>query len=414
MISSYPIKSDGSLDSQSVNQKIINILLNRESNLDFIAYIISPFHALGVDAYVYDLYKLSERKLEGIIVINEHIKSGFVSHEDTFKCTNFANVEFIYAKKSLCLKNNTFQLLSKINETIRGTLNITINKYLSNNKKEIAIITPMNISIIPFRYFSYFDIADKYNPKFIVIDEGLGTYMGKDVWRLVSLYDSNKCHISNNQKIFQIIFSKFLNKIIYFLKYTSNVEYKTIFLKSNHKLLPNISTIASYKAILSVRNNDLPNEVEAILRIKKWVIFASQPFVEYGQINPDDYLQILEQIIDTLSKKNYYVLLKPHPREDMSFFESTKDKYNNIFLLSNSIALEKIFNLNPCATIGLTSTALVTSNLFYDIPSISIIEILLNYTNDSLMLVTKKQFKQKFKTWVNFVDSIEEFDRTIK
>lgn len=42
-----------------------------------------------------------------------------------------------------------------------------------------------------FKIFSNGKIAHHYLPKFVVIDEGVGSYMSKKIWKLVSKYDKD-------------------------------------------------------------------------------------------------------------------------------------------------------------------------------------------------------------------------------
>lgn len=81
--------------------------------------------------------------------------------------------------------------------------------------------------------------------------------------------------------------------------------------------------------------------------------------------------------------------------------------------MPKSLTLENLLQFHPHATIGFTSTALVTSNLFYDVPSISIIEMLLKATDDPLLTITAKQFKLKFEKFVYLADSTDKFNKSL-
>lgn len=399
------------IESNAINKRIINILSN--DDLDFIAYIITPFHALGVDAFVYDLFKKYGCELEGLVIILEHDRSGFVTNETHFKCSTFANIRFLYVQKpSFSEKKGSFKLVKIVSEILIGFLKVKINTLY--RKKDLYVISVMSTPISLFRLFDNRKIISKYSPKFVNTDEGLGTYMDKDFWKLTRRYDLNGMEPSRThlEKIRIICVSKISNVVKYFIKNCFKIESRLIFIQKSQSLLPNKLSINAYKAILSLNNNDIPKIIYPIIK-KKWIIFASQAFVDYGQINAADYLSILKEIISVLIEKDYNVALKPHPRESVNLYKPIINEKKNVFILPKSLTLENLLQFHPHATIGFTSTALVTSNLFYDVPSISIIEMLLKATDDPLLTITAKQFKLKFEKFVYLADSIEKFNKSL-
>lgn len=399
------------IESSAINKRIINILSN--DDLDFIAYIITPFHALGVDAFVYDLFKKYGCKLEGLVIILEHDRSGFVTNETHFNCSTFANIRFLYVQKpSFSEKKGSFKLVKIVSEILIGFLKVKINTFY--RKKDLYVISVMSTPISLFRLFDDRKVISKYSPKFVKIDEGLGTYMDKDFWKLTRRYDLNGMESSRThlEKIRIICISKTSNVVKYFINNCFKIESRLIFIQKSQSLLPNKLSINAYKAILGLNNNDIPEIIYPVIR-KKWIIFASQAFVDYGQINAADYLSILKEIISVLTEKNYNVALKPHPRESVNLYKSIINEKKNVFILPKSLTLENLLQFHPHATIGFTSTALVTSNLFYDVPSISIIEMLLKATDDPLLTITAKQFKLKFEKFVYLADSTDKFNKSL-
>ena len=399
------------IENSTAHKRIVENLANED--LDFIAFIVSPFHALGVDAFVYDLYNKYGRELEGLVIVNEHVRSGFVVNETNFKCTTFANVRFVYVKKlSFNDKTGAFQLVNISSKLIRSFLKVTIN--LSRQKKDLYIISVMSTSILVFKIFDDRKVVGKYSPKFVNIEEGLGTYMGKDFWKLTNRYDSNGMDSSRThlEKIRFACTSKISNVAKYFIKNCFEIESRFIFTQKAQSLLPNKLIIDAYKAILSFNNSDIPEAIYPLIG-KKWVIFASQAFVEYGQIDADDYLSNLNEIIEVLTEKDYYIALKPHPRESENLYELITNENKNVVLLPKSLTLENLLQFHPDATIGFTSTALVTSKLFYDVPSISVIEMFLKSTDDPLLTITAKQFKLKFGNLVDSANSTEKINEAL-
>lgn len=64
--------------------------------------------------------------------------------------------------------------------------------------------------------------------------------------------------------------------------------------------------------------------------------------------------------------------------------------------------------LGPEMILGFTSTTLITSQLFYSVPAVSIIDALIKLTEDPLLHVSAKQFKENFYNIILFVDSVKD------
>lgn len=111
--------------------------------------------------------------------------------------------------------------------------------------------------------------------------------------------------------------------------------------------------------------------------------------------------------------RKYSILLKPHPREDIKKYDDIVKK-EGIVLLPKEILLEEILSLgNIKLVIGAVTTTLLTSKLFYNIPSISIANVLLKYTKDPLLQVSILQFNEKFKNMIIFIDNFSLIDELI-
>ena len=53
-------------------------------NIDFVAVAISSWHALGIDAFIYNLSNELERKVKGLILILPHAEDGYLLRERRF------------------------------------------------------------------------------------------------------------------------------------------------------------------------------------------------------------------------------------------------------------------------------------------------------------------------------------------
>jgi len=303
--------------------KLNNFILKRleKENIDFVGFLTSPFHALGIDAYLYGFSK-KNKNLKGLIFINPHPKSGFIVNKKDLRCSEFADVEINYIEKDNHLRNRNN--LKKISDGINmclGLLNIMLSKkYL---KRELFILTIMNINIFVLPIFSNKKVSRNYHPRFVLIDEGIGTYMSNQVWKLEKS-QINSSYI-DDKSIFSRLKRLLVISLLKMISYYKNIEKRFIFYSIKDKIYVNEHAIASYKEIIEinknhVKNNDIFNLAKYIDGWK-FVILATQPFVEYNQIRLFDYMDILNTLFKILDERNFKIVIKPHPREDKTKYE---------------------------------------------------------------------------------------------
>ncbi|AKB29024.1 hypothetical protein MSSIT_2305 [Methanosarcina siciliae T4/M] len=366
------------------------------NSLDFIAFVISPFHALGVDSFLYELFKEKKRKLNGLIIVNSHHKDGILINENHFSCLTFVNASFRYVHKSEEL--SLFQKSKTAIEIFKGIFNARIGTKATNS---LYIISVMSIPPQSFKFFKNKKITSKYIPQYILIDEGIGMYFDKDFWTLVQKYDiKSKTNVSKfkNLDLISKIFSFLVKNITTkFFK----PENRYLFTRESKFLSPNWGVISSYREIISLRKDNVSVSMK-IDPSSKWAIIATQPFVEYDQINIKDFIHCLNEIIDILVDKKIDIFLKPHPREDIRKYDELIDVNKNIILLDKSFPLENLLQLKPNLIVGFTSTVLLTSYLFYNVLPVSYIDQLMERSDDPLLSITAKGFKNFFGDLVFF------------
>jgi hypothetical protein len=139
-----------------------------------------------VDAFIYDLSQRENKKLRGVIIISPHSKDGFVINEGDFICKNFSEVEFYFLDVSQKVQQFTvFRVIKFIKKTFDILLATKNIRNKNKNKKEIYIVSVMNPNINFLQIFRNKHLASKYSPAFSLIDEGIGAYMSKKVWKIV-------------------------------------------------------------------------------------------------------------------------------------------------------------------------------------------------------------------------------------
>ena len=406
--------------------QIFNYLTEKLLNekIDFVAFVVTPFHVLGVDAFLLELKKRYNKLPRGIIFIYPHPKNGIIVNEEHIKCRKFADIEVVYmidskpSKKKLVNINNVCKDGLKI---IQGILHVSSRK---NNRKKLFVISVMYPYLSIFKIFSNKEIAHLYLPKFIVIDEGVGSYMSKKVWELVSKYDRGlkekeritfSLLVKDTFKGILTSIAKVIGEIV--IKAISSVieiENRLIFSKYNDTtLIPNFIIIHSYRKVLKFEKDIAHRKFISITK-KPIVVLGTQPFVEYNQITEYKFIELIDEIIKVLEEKGFTIILKPHPREAPRKYLRLLSKHEELIVVPSSTLLEDILlSCSPTAIIGFTSTSLITSKLFYGIHSISVIDLLTRLSDDPLLKISAKEFKLRFQNIICFIENIEELKSVI-
>lgn len=386
---------------QTLKQTNVNQYIAEESsknNIDFVAFVMSPFHALGVDAFIYDTFKKKGKILNGLIFVTPKSNTYWVK-ESNLLCLKFANIQLIYLETSGPI--NSIYLVKTVISILKGFLQTTTEG--KDQKRSLYIINPRYIPFESFHLFEHKEIKKKYSIKFVIIDEGVGSYIDLKALDIIRKNEmdvegvNKKSHIKNTITKFIPYISK------YSMKYLTNVEDRKIFIQKSGKLIPNNSSIEAYKNVLTFGKKEIPEIILPFVK-NNWAIIATQPFVDYGQINSVDYLFIIKKTINILIENNFKVMLKPHPREKEELYESLL-KEKQVFVLPKSEILENVLPFNPSVIIGITTTTLITSNIFYNVPSISLSNILNKYSNNVALNVSIEQFEGKFFEFVYFPSS---------
>lgn len=363
-------------------------------NIDFIATITSNWHAVGVDAFLLDLYKEKKRKLKGVIIINYHLKSGIYINENDFFCTRFSKIKFFY------LKDPKFNF----KRSFKGFKNLLLSKI--KDKKFIHIISVIEPSFSSFMYFKDLFISKKYTPKYILIDEGFGTYVSKKAWKSVMVQESNFRY--SFQSIIMIYFIKTsLSVLKKFFFNLFPVEKRFIFKKKSNKLILNQDIIKSYKSLLNIRNENL--NIEYNNRNKNFIILATSTLSEYNIIPLDIEIRIINAITNISRSKGILTVIKPHPRELDNKYSSIDRR--DVEILDSNFPLEDVLaGSNPICIIGYASTALVNAKIFYDIDSLNISDIVYQKSKNKSLEQETADFKKLTSDFILSISDLSQID----
>lgn len=389
-------------NEKSLYSFISKIMLDEE--IDFVAGpVISQWHAIGVDALAYSIFQHENRRPSGVIII-AHYPEGLRISEVDFVCNDFATVKFCFLKVSSSthapfiyrnirfIKRGISFLLAML--AIRDN---TVRQGQSGKRKvRLATIAQPQVGLL--QLFRNKRLAGKYYPAFALIDEGTGSYAsekawaivrelasrGKGMWRLGIIRVIETKIIGISSRLIEIIAGKYIE-----------IENRQVFHKERNELIPNISVVNSYKSVIEKRAK-VYGEIE---RNGPLAVLITTPYSEYGLVSLASELDLAEAVINILVKKGFDIIIKPHPAENANKYGPvlTKFKPEQVRLSYHKMPVESLVAaLHPACVIGYTSTSLVMAKTMYNIPAITIIDILIGRADTEYQWTGAHDFKGNF------------------
>ena len=408
-------------DEKSLNGFIAKIMLEEET--DFVAGpVISCWHAIGVDALVYDILQKKKGEPSGIIIVAPHSsESGFLITEADFACRNFATVKFCFIDLELNVQRpmvyKGFQLLKKTINTTLAVRNAT--RQDSKERKKIYLASVLHPNVFLLQLFRNMHLARKYCPVFALIDEGAGTYMPRGVWRLNQKFAVQRRY-PRYPKVMQLLKTEVIGGVariaISFLTIMAtryvNVENRFLFTLEENKLIVNKAIANCYRLVIG-KSKKVSKKAKSA---KPIAIILTQPFSEEGQIPLGQETSLVKAVIHILIETGFDVIVKPHPRETIGKYTAVLAKFEDepVKLIQQKIPLENLFAELPLAcVIGYTSTALLTAKVLYNIPAITIIDILSNQGGASLIRAQRDYFKKLAKEVVYNIKALPDLESVL-
>ncbi|WP_156972078.1 alpha-2,8-polysialyltransferase family protein [Syntrophaceticus schinkii] len=344
------------LNTFEETKKFINsVFVDRE--IKFIASSTSHWHALGIDAEINSNEELKQSG--GIIFISPHPKDGFLIDSNDFICSRSPKIKIAMV--------NPIQ--TRPHELIRLTIKLIINK-IKNKTNTFYLLSPMTPKLLSLRLFTETFLVNSCQLNYILIDEGIGTYLSSSIWKRVQKDDKSNYDIFGNI-IIQLkngIFRVFNSFIIY---KCISVENRFLFNNVKNNLRVNATVRDNYNKLLLANANQYPLQGPVAL-------FVTNPYSEYNYVDViDEYNNIVKKIVQLLIKNGFKVIIKPHPREDPNKYQKLINKNNNgnIKILNKNKPIEKeIVLIKPSVIVGFMSTALLTAKVIFNIPAFTAVK----------------------------------------
>ena len=373
-------------------------LINKNEKCNFVAFAITPWHALGISATINKLVN-NGNELNGYIFVYAYIQE----KNSIQYCVNFDNFEIFNQKIQIVY--TTFErenILNKI-KTIYSA-----SKYLLKNeanKKEFYVLSPSTIDL------KWIDILYQCNRKkriiFIMFDEGIGstefrTTHGMYVKRIAK-YDGKEGILKKIKNYILAMFEHFLNCV--FEKALSGkrgLVNNQLLIEYKGKIVKNKAIVNNYIEVFQKMNSYDANEYSDCL------LLNPQPEIFGSEIESHEEELLFRLCSDIAVSNGAKVVIKPHPRDNNfnrfnnygCYVESNKNVSQEILISS----LEK----KPRCVVSLTSTTTFTLNLFYDIPSICLAKMVYKQMPSGSRKESYRRFIDNFSDLIFMPNDIDE------
>lgn len=355
-----------------------------QNGTNFVAFIQTPWHAHGVDAFI--KYKEAQGvRLKGLICVRIHPQAGLLLQESSFSYNN-NSIEVVEFDDT----NNTSKqsgLIEKIRSHFDSSSELFPNKQFDG---EFYILK----SRVPaYQWHLFVAHHTQMRPISVLIDEGLGMYMrtsqdwlalvwnGRGLNRVGSLY-------------YYLIGHKLKDKAL--KEHHALIEF-TLFSRDGMK--PNQDVIDWYRLILN--DGATTCDTRSCSLYEDAVVINTQPYFDEGQIENNEDLELINQVCRLCKDKGLRVVLKPHPREKSI---GRYDAIENCIVDTNAaLSQESIIascKVKPRILLGLSSTTLVSLNLFYGIKTVSLVRCMPCNKLGKMMRTDLSRFEKTFSNTV--------------
>lgn len=353
-----------------------------QCQIDFLAVILTRWHALGFEAWLMRQHRKGHRP-QGIVVLRPHRKFGpSVEPGDLSYTAQFPEIERIPV--ALPSRHPLFGRFPQPWRTVRRFAWLG-NRYRPHS----ALIHPPLTLLSPYRpNFDWLTMLDSEailahrEIRFVLLDEGLSTYFPERIWQFSRQSDGHQQWKTRLKDRFNQVLESTKQGLEGLLSRQFMVNPRFLFeTPVNEYLQPIADIVADYSWLFQWYHEQNPVTIAVRDSRKPLALFVSQSWGENGQLSPEAMLDATRIVIDSLQKKNYRVLIKPHPHEDPQKYEPLLADNSAAALFTEPMPLEQLLPaLQPGdIVVGYNSTALVNARLFYEIPAFTMADMLLDH-----------------------------------
>ena len=393
------------LQNTTIIQQLEDVFPYIENNnaINFLSVAISPWHALGIDAMLSYL-KDKGKSIHAIIIIMEHPTAGFLIDESCFTNRNSTFLKLpqkVRTEESVnvrLIKNNEYKetsILLKFKEFVHFYTKHLFEDLLSSSNKQDFYYSDPNYTLP--HIVSGLRAKGKH-VIFGLTEEGYAGYMNQflpEFCHRKFVKDFNSLRIYIRNYIFGYRFYHLIHPF-----HTARMFVKTPFgLKINKPIIP------YFRDAFNLRNHQNGTNFDKAFILN--AVIVCTPFWGRDIISDNEDYRVLKNVCTYLTEKGATLILKTHPRD--TFYAKRGSELGCIPFDTKGLSIEAICAYQrPLAVIGFSSTALVNTKVFWNIPTYCLTDLI---DNSKLSVFLKKEinsFKSMFHRHICFVKKISE------
>ena len=373
-----------------------NLLAN--SDFDYIAVALTPWHAFGVVGAVKEMERKVNRNLNGIVLISKNPKEEYLINSDYFDLLN-ASCFFFYGNR------NGIQMVGmELDTAIYSLL-----KCGYTNRPDFYIFAHNRP---PIYLMSFVDKALKVKRRIVSVlcDEGIGSYTDTGKERILQFKHAGASVL----KLWKHYFEEYLlvPRATEQLKSSDRATDLCLFYKDEHgDLIMREGVVNGTASAIGHYANSNCLSLPTIS--DEYVLINTQAFLggEIDDVSKVD--ELWKELIRYLLEQKIDVWIKPHPREvDVEKYKLMGAHLIECKGVAQEVLLMKI--KKPMVVISLYSTTLISAPIINGVPSISITRIIdkMECSTD-IYRTYSERFYTLFKRYSCFIESINEFKECI-
>lgn len=364
------------------NTEALYEFLALHKSINFLAIVVTPWHLLSAESY-FEKLKREKKDCKALFIISSVNGNYFLTPNDSYFYDS-KNAYFVYLRTSQSAK-----------EVLRCLIKKPALK-LQNN--ETVYILKAGVAWHP---------SMEWYPNSISVNiiDGLSAYLLSDFEWI--------CEFASGKPFFYRILYIFLCFLFFGLKkitFQQTARLNEYFLLDKKTYTPDQTVIMQYREIMMKKSIKLA--VKNKNQYHNCILINTQPLSEDGIYADEDIMYILNRLNSILQKYSYRIVIKPHPREEnlikYSFFQHSFIDTENA-QLAQELLLSSLTNY-PKLVIGFYSTTLVSCKLFFDIPAISLCNMLGKPQNKSEHRIMKKKMNNFKKAFSKLIYIPEDFN----
>lgn len=314
-----------------------------------IVSVMSEFHAIGALSYVVTKKALFGEQCDFLVVVNYHHASGrFRIREGMFDFIRTTNLQIRSARNGL-------DKLAMVHSALKRQ-RYTAFFYIVPTK-----VSPFIVGLARF-FHGIVHIRG------VVIDEGLGMYLSKELWSMETKVRENQVRTIWGQEAFLRCLMSSLEKLVCSVP----IHDFTLFDRRGCALALRADVAEAYATYFAL---DKKKQCTLELFSSDTILFVSDNLA--GYIHQGDEITYYEALFSYCRKEfpGTSIVFKPHPNE-MQFVEKF-ERLKGCVVFTHDMCVEEILNNNSISVVaGVCSSALLVSSQIFKTTTISLVGLL--------------------------------------